>query len=242
MLSDLFVKHGNWLFRWRSFLPLVLAPIVIGAMLKFSYPGDSPFMDDVWETACALVALVGIAIRGYTVGHAPPGTSGGNTTGQIATSLNVTGAYSLLRHPLYLGNFFMWLGVAMATRSLSVVTVFTLVFWLYYERIMMAEESFLLDRFGDRFSRWVARTPAFLPNPGLWLPPRHPFSWRRVVRREYSGVFAVIAIFTLLEIIGDFVAAGATRIEPGWAIAFGLSAVAYLAIMYTKRRTRLLDP
>jgi protein-S-isoprenylcysteine O-methyltransferase Ste14 len=242
VLSDLFVKHGRWLFRWRSYLPLLLAPIIVGAMLRFAYPHGSLLMDDLWETVCALTTLVGIAVRVYTVGHAPWGTSGRTTKRQAAKSLNVTGAYSVLRHPLYLGNFFIWLGIAMATLNLTVVIVFTLAFWLYYERIMMAEEAFLLERFGDRFKDWAARTPAFLPKPSLWVPPAHAFSWRRVVRSEYTGVFAVIAIFTLIEVIGDSAAGGATGIEPGWAVLFGLGAVAYLAIMYAKRGTHLLDP
>jgi protein-S-isoprenylcysteine O-methyltransferase Ste14 len=241
LLSFQFVRQGNWLFRWRSFLPLLLAPMLVGAMLNFTYPEGSPVMDRVWETVCALVAMLGIAIRGYTVGHRPPGTSGGNTTKQRARTLNVTGAYSLLRHPLYLGNFFVWFGVAMEPRSVTVLLVLPLIFCLYYERIMMAEEAFLLDRFGDKFKEWAARTPALIPNPKLWVPPGEPFSWRKVVRREYSSVFAVITIFTLLEIIGDYAVTGLVDFEPGWAILFGLCAAAYLAIMYAKRRTHLLD-
>jgi len=31
MLSDEFQKAGNWLFRWRSYLPLVLVVLAIPA-------------------------------------------------------------------------------------------------------------------------------------------------------------------------------------------------------------------
>ena len=48
-----------------------------------------------------------------------------------------------------------------------------LVFWLYYERIMLAEEEFLRARYGKAFDDWAARTPAFLPNFRHWVPPTH---------------------------------------------------------------------
>lgn len=241
MLFEKLARHGDWLFRWRSFLPLLLAPIVIGAMLNFTYPYDSPLIDYLWEAACGLVTLVGLVIRAYTVGHAPPGTSGGNTGRQKAVSLNVTGSYSVVRHPLYIGNFFMWLGVAMFTQSLTVVALFSLIFWIYYERIMMAEEAFLQERFGETFRQWAARTPAFLPDPRLWLPPAVPLDWRIILRREYSGAFAVVVIFSLLEFIGDYVARGAWEFEPGWVAILAVATCVYLAVMYLKRCTRLLD-
>ena len=51
-------------------------------------------------------------IRIYTVGTTPAGTSGRNRDKQIAEKLNKTGVYSIIRHPLYLGNLLIWLGVA----------------------------------------------------------------------------------------------------------------------------------
>ena len=48
------------------------------------------------------------------VGFTPRGTSGRNTKeGQVAESLNTLGMYSMCRHPLYLGNLLMWLGIVM---------------------------------------------------------------------------------------------------------------------------------
>ncbi|MGB8874133.1 MAG: hypothetical protein WCC75_12145, partial [Desulfobaccales bacterium] len=45
-------------------------------------------------------------------GLPPRGTSGRNTQGQVAETLNTTGIYSLVRNPLYLGNFLIWLGLS----------------------------------------------------------------------------------------------------------------------------------
>ena len=57
----------------------------------------------VFATSGVEVALVlaGLALRAFTVGSVPSRTSGRNTHGQVAASLNVTGMYALTR----LGSF-----------------------------------------------------------------------------------------------------------------------------------------
>jgi hypothetical protein len=43
-LNEDLAKAGNWLFRWRSYLPLIFAPILILGLLQFDYPKNSyPF-------------------------------------------------------------------------------------------------------------------------------------------------------------------------------------------------------
>jgi len=83
---------------------------------------------------------LGLFIRAYAVGHTPANTSGRNTKEQLADELNTTGIYSMVRHPLYLGNFFMWLGAAVLTKNGWFIVAFILLYWIYYERIMFAEE------------------------------------------------------------------------------------------------------
>ena len=70
--------------------------------------------------------------------------------------------------------------------------IYVLAFWLYYERIMFAEESFLRQKFGETYQQWAATTPAFLPRFSQWRKPSLPFSWLNVLRREYSGLMIVI--------------------------------------------------
>ena len=117
----------------------------------------------VWELTCFAVTLLGLAVRICTAGFAPRGTSGRHTLRQEAKRLNSSGMYSLVRHPLYLGNAIMWLGIALFVHVWWVVVISMLIFWLYYERIMFAEEEFLRQQFGHNFESWANRTPAFLP-------------------------------------------------------------------------------
>ena len=68
-----------------------------------------------WNVVSVFVSILGLVIRFYTIGTTPKGTSGRNTKNQIEQKddfLNSTGLYSLVRHPLYLGNYFIWLGIS----------------------------------------------------------------------------------------------------------------------------------
>ena len=62
-------------------------------------------------------------MRFYTVGTTPKETSGRNTNQQVAAVLNSTGMYSMLRHPLYLGNYLIWVGLSIATFNLYFVMI-----------------------------------------------------------------------------------------------------------------------
>ena len=58
----------------------------------------------------------------------------------------------------------MWLGAALLIANAWFVVVFILVYWVYYERIMYAEEQFLRRKFGTVYTDWAAHTPAFIPS------------------------------------------------------------------------------
>ena len=114
-----------------------------------------------------------------------------NTKQQVADVLNSTGIYSMLRHPLYLGNYLIWIGVATYVYNLLFIIIISFIFWLYYERIMFAEERFLEKKFADEYLNWSNKIPAFIPKISNFIPSKIPFSFITVLRREYSGVLAV---------------------------------------------------
>lgn len=240
-----FEKTGAWLFLRRSYLPLLVLPIVVLELRGFSYPGGSHTLDVRWEMLCLGVGLVGLAVRCCTVGFVPHGTSGRNTTaGQVALSLNTTGPYSLARHPLYLGNYLLWLGPALFPRKWWVPVIVSLSFALYYERIALAEESFLRREFGPEFDWWAARTPAFwLFARGWrerWRRPSLPFSLRTVLRREYSALLGLVATLTALEIASDYAATGRVFFDELWLTLLLGTGVIYGILRFLKRHTRVL--
>jgi protein-S-isoprenylcysteine O-methyltransferase Ste14 len=239
ILKDEMARSGRTLFRWRSYVPLFVLLVVAYGLANFHYLGDSEVLDVVWELVCLTVAACGLGFRALTVGFAPAHTSGRNTKRQEAASLNATGMYSIVRHPLYLGNFLIWLGITLFPHDPWVVLVAVLAFWVYYERIMLAEEDFLESRFGAAFSEWAERTPAFLPAFRNWVPPGLPFSWRATLARENSTWFATIATFFALELAGDFFAGRDPSVDLGWLLLFSAGLTAYIVLRWMKKHHRL---
>ena len=76
-LVEEWTRTGNWLFRWRSYLPLLVLALL--AALSFAFPSNAAGQVDRWELAGMLVAVAGLLLRAWTVGHAPAGTSGRGT-------------------------------------------------------------------------------------------------------------------------------------------------------------------
>jgi protein-S-isoprenylcysteine O-methyltransferase Ste14 len=241
-------QDGNFLFRWRSYGPLILVPILLAALLEAASVeariGES--WHDWWGVVCYTISLSGLGIRWLVVGRASPGTSGRNVSEQRADSLNTTGLYSVVRHPLYLGNFLALLGIALAPMVWWFVLAVGLAYWLYIERIMAAEEKFIANKFGAAFEDWAAWAPAFIPKLSLWRPSDRPFSVRTVLKREYNGVLAIAAGFLVLEFALDVLVIGESvqvwaQDDRFWLVIFAVSAIAFVVLRSLKKKTHLLN-
>jgi len=240
-LYEEFVESGHWLFRRRGFLPLVGVALLLTQVGSVAVPGGPPTVPLTWPLVCFGISLVGLAIRAYTVGCAAPGTSGRNRAGQVAASLNSTGLYSVVRHPLYLGNCIGWLGPVLVPQRAWPTAVLGLAVWLYYERIMFAEEAFLRTEYGQPYLDWAARTPAFLPDLQHWRAPGTPFNIWVVLRREYSSLLQLVLIFAALNVAQWRVSFQQWRLDPFWAGALVSGALVATVLQQLRRRTRLLD-
>ena len=240
-LREEFVRAGNRLFRWRSYLPLIGFVVLLSGLKNYQYPGHSHRLDLFWDLSCLLVSFLGLGIRILTLGYVPGGTSGRNTKYQIAEALNTTGIYSIVRHPLYLGNVFICLGILISIRSWWVAVSGLMIYWLYYERIMFAEEEFLRNKFGDTFVKWSEKTPAFLPVFRNWRSPGLSFSFRNVLKREYPGFFGIIAMFVLLEVVETRIVEGIFGLDPVWMAILAVGLVVGITLRTLKKMTKMLD-
>jgi len=247
-LNDLLIIHGNFLFRWRNYTPFILVPIFFLAAPESArlekVLGDAD--SHIWTFCCMGVSLVGLLIRSAGIGFAARGTSGRNRHSQIADSLNTTGVYSIVRHPLYLGNYLGLLGLLASTLVWWVVVIGSLVYWLILERIIEAEESYLAEKFGADFTIWAAATPAFVPIFPKWVSSGSKFNWREVLKREYNGVMALGASYFLIEAILDLYGEGQTpaiwfREDFPWFIIFMFSLIIMVSLRTIKKTTRLLS-
>ena len=236
-------KQGAWLFKWRSYLPLLLIPLFILA-LRNAKVIERIYGDDIsefWEGIAVIISFAGLGIRCLTVGYVPRGTSGRNTQSQAAEVLNTTGMYSVTRNPLYLGNFVILFGITLFMQVWWFALIVWAGYWLYYERIIFTEEEFLRLKFGSEFIAWAHKTPLVIPNFKKWRSPNLPFSFKTVLRREFSSYFSIVAVYFFLEIARGFLATKRFSVDNAWLIFFCVSMAVYFTLRTLKKKTKLLD-
>jgi protein-S-isoprenylcysteine O-methyltransferase Ste14 len=229
-----FEQTGNTLFKHRGQIPIVLfilsIPIVYFTNYDFLIKCKS--LNIILLVTCAMFSLIGLIIRAIAIGTANKHTSGRNTKeGQVAEALNTRGIYSTVRHPLYLGNYFMWIGIVMFSYNLYFVIIVSLLFWLYYERIMFAEERFLERKFGEEYISWSLTAPAFWPSYKNKVKSEIPFSMKTILRREYSGVTATIIGFLFVDFLRVWFVSG----EVQWKGSHLVVLIFALAITFVLR-------
>ena len=234
-------KQGNFLFKYRGQIPVVLFVLAI----PFIYATDLSDVDEKYIQICKVVAIIisflGFVVRAITIATTPRGTSGRNTKQQIADSLNSTGVYSIVRHPLYLGNYLMWIGIVLFTYNFYFVLIVSLLYWLYYERIMFAEERFLQKKFGEDYLHWASQKPAFLPNFSNYVKSEVSFSFKSILRREYSGVLATVIGFVFVELARNYFVDQCICISNGYWFTLVVVLVFSLILRTIKKTTTLLD-
>ncbi|MDO6383615.1 lipid A Kdo2 1-phosphate O-methyltransferase [Leptospira santarosai] len=243
-LIEEFESQGNFLFRWRSYIPGIILILCLGLLPFYRFPGDSYTHHLYYQTFCFMISISGLFVRGFVIGYAPARTSGRNTKEQVADLVNQEGIYSLIRHPLYVGNFLMYLGAVLFLKNFLIATVFILFFWVYYERIMFAEEQFLRKKFGEAYLSWANNVPAFIPKFGGYKKPSLSFSVRNVIKREYPSLFGILVIFSVFDLVAVYfnepVGNLTEAIRIPQIVLFGGGLVFYILTRIVVKTTKLL--
>ncbi len=160
MKQDRIVRFGDFVFKHRDTLPVPFIMVTV-LLLVFTKPtlteGHALLLLFIIGTA---VILGGEAIRIWAVGY-----SGGTTRSKklIADRLVMEGPYSIIRNPLYAGNFLIAFGFSLLANAAVLVPLVVLYFVIEYYPIVRREEYFLLEKFGDGYGRYLADVPRFFP-------------------------------------------------------------------------------
>lgn len=235
-----FEKSGNYLFRKRGQLPIILFVLVVPVLYFTNSSALSGNLRTTLTIISISVSFLGFLVRAIAIGTTPKGTSGRNTREQVAESLNRTGIYSMLRHPLYLGNYLMWLGIVIFTFNFYFVIIVSLAFWLYYERIMFAEERYLEQKFGEYYTSWSKTVHAFIPGLTRYIKSDIPFSWVSILRREYSGVLATVISFAFIDHLRYFFETGHLNADRISTYCLIVTLIITLILRTIKHSTKLL--
>ena len=195
-------KLGNLLFKYRGQIPILFFLLSIPFLFytnQISYQSQN-----IFNFFSVIFLIFGFLIRAYTIGTTPSGTSGRNTKYQVADELNTTGLYSILKHPLYLGNYFIWLGVVIFSYNILLVIIVSILYFIYYGIIIYAEDVFLSKKYKEKYLNWSKRIGSFIPNFSCFEKSKLSFSFKSVLRREYSGLLAAIISYNYIFVLRNY--------------------------------------
>ncbi|HMI01996.1 MAG TPA: isoprenylcysteine carboxylmethyltransferase family protein [Pedobacter sp.] len=155
---------GNFFFKYRNFLFIFL-------YLALFIPSPNIFNEAVFGSSYYLYPLIlglvitvsGQLIRGITIALAYI-VRGGKNKKVYAEDLVVEGVFAHCRNPLYVGNILMLLGVGILINSLLFILIFIPAFLFIYQAIVIAEENFLRNKFGQQFDVYCSRVSRWFIN------------------------------------------------------------------------------
>jgi len=187
----------NWLFKWRGY---VLLPVII-IIYILAEPTQNSFIIGL------CIAAAGELLRIWGVGFA------GKTTrnNQLTAPLLVTaGPYAYLRNPLYLGNGITALGFTVIAigglipvMKLIVFLLFLLTYIGLYWRVILAEEAFLVNLYGEQYRLFLENVPRIIPRLTPWDNQQGKFQFKAVLQAETHTImiFLVVTFMFYLKCI-----------------------------------------
>lgn len=197
------IPIGNFFFKYRNFLFIFL-------YLALFIPSPELFTAEAfgekyyfWPIILGLVITVyGQAIRGATIGLAYI-VRGGKDKKVYADTLVTEGIFNHCRNPLYVGNILMLLGVGILSNSLYYVGILIPLFLFIYQAIVLAEENFLRNKFGQQFNDYCSRVNRW------WIRLRGlsttfsgmKFNAKRWILKEYNTQFIWLAGIAAILIV-----------------------------------------
>jgi protein-S-isoprenylcysteine O-methyltransferase Ste14 len=144
-------RAGEWAFRRRTLLPLLLLPALAVGDREFSWP--------LLIGAVALFAL-GEGLRIWAVSYAHRVT---RTRSRRLACLVTSGPFARVRNPIYLGNIANAVATALLFGRLDLAPWVFIVTLGYYDVIVAFEEQLLQHRFGSEYDQYRRRVPRWRP-------------------------------------------------------------------------------
>lgn len=170
------VDESSWFFKNIVERRVTLGYVAAGVFLLFACPSRaSVFLG-------FLPALLGEALRTWSSGIIVKNKA-------LATE----GPYSIVRNPLYVGNFLIALGASIMSGRLLLVALCVGLFVPVYRGLVAKEEKFLLEKYEEVFEEYCRAVPRFIPRSVPWPLPTAPYDVHRmfVKHREWQAWLAL---------------------------------------------------
>jgi protein-S-isoprenylcysteine O-methyltransferase Ste14 len=174
-------RVGAVLFRNRSWLPV---PFLLVALLAPAHPTYKNWI------AGAVLVMIGEWIR--LAGVSAAGTVTRRRSRDVQR-LVTYGIFRWVRNPLYVGNFFIWMGFVVISGVLWFLPIAIVLFGIEYSLIVAYEEGVLESIFGREYLDYKKTTPRWFPRPPK-QPEAGPHDWGEAWRSEVSTFLQYAAL------------------------------------------------
>lgn len=221
------MRNGRWLSQRKKWFPLLFAVSTAGALL-ITTPFSIIYGSNTWALFSLLLTLAGFAVRVAARRVASP---------SLEDKISSRGIYSVVRFPNYLANILIILGLTLYSGVVWYIVLVGLLGWGVAERIILAEENSLTNRFGDLFVHWARQTHAVFPRV-------FNFNWQAstcpspLLPRIFSQAWVLLTIaagFCLIDLLKNLQVEFSFRIGLGWIVFLGLSIILELLNRVMKR-------
>lgn len=175
---------SGW-FKFKK-MRLLLAWGSIPVLLYCSHVSARSFQ---WGT---VLILIGELIRFWALGFVE----------KKGKKLALSGPYAFVRNPLYVGNFFLGLGVAVIVSNWIVLVLFLAGFFGIYTGTIRGEEKHLREMFGKPYEDYCKNVPSFLPRLTPYeTPDQDVFLWSRIVKHhEYITAAGILLMLMMIRL------------------------------------------
>lgn len=238
MIEKDLARSGKPLFQARKYASTTV--IIGGGLVILGFGGrvfDDALRQFSYDSFWVAIAMLGGIVRIVTSGFAAPGTSGEGKAEAEAETLNTTGAYSVVRNPLYVGRILTFTGLAFLTGVWEYGALVFLFSVLFYERVISYEEQYLEGKFGDAYQEWGARVPALMPRMSGWVKPGLNWWWRRLFFRETYKVLDLFSTILAYSLLKAYVITGAWEISGTQSTMIIVLGGGYVIMTALKRMT-----
>jgi protein-S-isoprenylcysteine O-methyltransferase Ste14 len=133
--------------RIRRFFLKIRVPIALAAGLLLMI-----FADPHWLFPAFCISLAGSLLQSWCFG-----------TLHKKKELAASGPYALVRNPMYLGRYFLILGVFTLPGVLWLIPIYTVIYYFYMVNRVRREEEALQGIFGQEYEAYCSAVPRFLP-------------------------------------------------------------------------------
>jgi len=220
----------NKLRHYRRYFsyPLIISPLLLTSPTLVQ---THPVLDGSLDIVGLFIACCGQALRLWAWGANPP-----------VPGFRLYGPYTFVRHPLYVGNFLIGLGLLIVFNAplayLIVLPSLALLYW----SVTAEEEERLEKKWGAAYLEYQTQVPRFLAWRGGIVEgyQRVPFRWRQALSKEGESICGLAAGAISLEVYEEVLTHGfkGTEREMLFWLLLSLLLGLFSLVLYRRKRKK----